>query len=141
MATIVPAIVIFVFLNNKSIFRINTIFYLFLFFSLALLVFLYLPIRAFQNPPIDWANPTNLSRFIDCIMVKFAQKKMFNLGLLKFFTISANHLLLLFKQFLIFGFISIFGLYCLKKINSLFFIFLFVVIIINTLTRSEIQNF
>lgn len=132
MATIIPGIFIFVFLTNKSIFKANTIFQLFAFFLLGILVLLYLPIRAFQNPPIDWANPTSITRFIDCIMVKFAQKRMFSIDLLKFFVIFGNHLLLLFKQFLIFGFISIFGLYYLKKRNYPFFILLLTIIIVNT---------
>ncbi|MEW6679478.1 MAG: DUF2723 domain-containing protein [bacterium] len=133
MATIIPGIVFFLFISNKSIFKINTLFYLFAFFALGLSVFLYLPIRAFQNPPIDWANPTTLQRFIDCLTVKFAQKRMLDITLLKFFITLGNHLVLLLKQFLIFCVILIFGFYPLKRRNYPFFILLLSIIIVNTI--------
>ncbi|MEW6103165.1 MAG: DUF2723 domain-containing protein [bacterium] len=133
MATIIPGVILFLFIINKPIFRINRISYLFLFFLLGLSVFLYLPIRAFQNPPIDWANPTTLKRFIDCLTVKFAQKRMLNITLLKFFITFGNHIILILKQFLIFCVILIFGFYPLKRKNYSFFILILTIILVNTL--------
>ena len=36
-----------------------------LFFSLGLTVYLYLPIRSFKNPGLDWGNPENLKNLIN----------------------------------------------------------------------------
>jgi len=130
MATIIPGVFVFVFLKNKFAFKIEKPFF---FFFFGLSVLFYLPIRAFQSPPIDWANPTSIQRFIDCLTVKFAQKRMFDITLLKFFITFGNHLILLLKQFLPFGIISLFGLYILKRKNYHFSLLLLTIIIVNTL--------
>ncbi|HAW50175.1 TPA: hypothetical protein DCX16_04430 [bacterium] len=131
MATTIPGFALFYFLIEKKPFKDINKFILFFFLGLSLL--LYLPVRAFQNPPIDWANPTSISRFIDCIMVKFAQKRMFDITLLKFFFIFGSHLLLTLKQFMFFGIISFFGLYWLYKRNKTFSLLLLAIITVNTI--------
>ncbi|MDI6751784.1 MAG: DUF2723 domain-containing protein [bacterium] len=133
MATLIPGILSFIFLVNKKVFSnarlLITGFWLFI---LGLSIFLYLPIRAFQHPPIDWANPTTLSNFIDCIMVKFAQKRFFDVTLLKMLFMFKHYFLLVARQFLIFGFLSILGLYILYQNKKEIFFLLFSIILVNT---------
>lgn len=133
MATLVPGILLFIFRVNKKVF-FNTKLLIngFWLFLLGLSIFLYLPIRAFQHPPIDWANPTTLSNFIDCIMVKFAQKRFFDVTLLKMLFMFKHHSLLIAKQFLIFGTLSIFGLYLLYRSKKHIFFLLSFIILVNT---------
>ncbi|MFH0775878.1 MAG: DUF2723 domain-containing protein [bacterium] len=133
MTTLVPGILLFIFMVNKRVFS-NTKLLIngFWLFFLGLSVFLYLPIRAFQHPPIDWANPTTLSNFIDCIMVKFAQKRFFDVTSLKMFFMFKHYSLLVAKQFLIFGTLSILGLYLLYHSRKQIFFLLAFIILVNT---------
>ncbi len=39
-------------------------------FALPLLLYLYLPIRAFAHPPLNWGNPVTFPRFMDYITLK-----------------------------------------------------------------------
>ena len=133
MATLVPGILLFIFLVNKKVFSNTKLLITGLWlFLLGLSCFLYLPIRAFQHPPIDWANPTTLSNFIDCIMVKFAQKRFFDVTLLKMLFMFKHYSLLVARQFLIFGFLSILGLYLLYHSKKHIFFLLSFIILVNT---------
>lgn len=43
---------------------------MFCYFILPLALYLYLPIRAFAHPPLNWGDPSTLPRFIDYITLK-----------------------------------------------------------------------
>ncbi len=62
--------------NTVSFKRIGLM--LLIFFPVLVLIYSYLPIRASQNPALDWGNPTNLSRILRHISGKQYQVWLFS---------------------------------------------------------------
>jgi len=61
---ILPSLLLYLFMTERSIFSGNNIFKASLLFVLGAAFYLYLPVRSISNPPLDWGNPENLSNFI-----------------------------------------------------------------------------
>ena len=60
-----PAAVLLVLLTTpRLIFKAKQVLLILLFLALGLSVYLLLPLRAAQNPPINWGNPATLQQFI-----------------------------------------------------------------------------
>ncbi|MFH1352275.1 MAG: DUF2723 domain-containing protein [bacterium] len=85
----------FIFLKKHG-FAIKDYFNALLFFLLGISVYLYLPVRSGRNPPIDWADPETMSRFIYSL-----SRKAYGHGLDKiseFYNLNETF----FRQFFIF---------------------------------------
>ncbi|MBI2617495.1 DUF2723 domain-containing protein [Candidatus Gottesmanbacteria bacterium] len=62
---VIPVLLLWIFLvNRRVIWNKRILFISFISFVAGLSVFLYLPIRANANPPINWGNPNTLSTFL-----------------------------------------------------------------------------
>lgn len=65
-----PAFIYFIFKTRKKFMRIitpKTILGMCLFFGVGLLPYLYLPIAAFSNPPLNWSDPITIKNFIHLV--------------------------------------------------------------------------
>lgn len=68
MILLVPGFFYFIWTSNKSIFfNIKNWLYMVLCFFSGLIIYIYLPLRAAQDPYLNWGNPDNLSRFLENI--------------------------------------------------------------------------
>ncbi|MEW6096738.1 MAG: DUF2723 domain-containing protein [bacterium] len=54
----------------KKLLILRPVLIMFFLFIIPLLLYSYLPLRASQNPPVNWSNPDNLERFINHITAK-----------------------------------------------------------------------
>jgi hypothetical protein len=54
--------------KRKDLKGLGQILFLCLFFFLGFSIYIYLPLRAMQSPPMNWGDPQTLGRFIDVIM-------------------------------------------------------------------------
>lgn len=71
VAYLVPGLTYFFFIKNREIFLRKRVFFTALVVSSsALLVYLYLPIRAAQKPPFNWGDPSTLERFFWHVQAK-----------------------------------------------------------------------
>ncbi len=74
---LIPALIFWVTYSNRSLLKeYKSILFLVLFFLIGLSVYLYLPIRAKADPPINWGNPSNLPNFLNYI-----ERKQFGVSL------------------------------------------------------------
>ncbi|MEK6646201.1 MAG: DUF2723 domain-containing protein [Candidatus Firestonebacteria bacterium] len=106
------------------------------FFLIGLLFFLYIPIRGFANPVLDWGNPTSFMDFIDHILRK-------RYGILmkhsKSFTLLLNQIIAysrcLADEFAphIIALVSL-GLIQIKRFNSKFLSFTILLLILSSLS-------
>ncbi len=67
---LLPVLLVFLFVINKRKPRFKTILLGLIMFSLSMLVFLYLPLRAANHPYLNWGSPFNLSGFFYHLMIK-----------------------------------------------------------------------
>ena len=66
-----PAFVLLlVYISPKQILKLNILLPAILLFVLGLLPYLYLPIRAAQNPPLTWGDPDTVGRFLHHVLRK-----------------------------------------------------------------------
>lgn len=65
-----PPLLIIALKHWRFIFRKKTIFKVLLFFLLGLSVYVYIPIAASRNPPINWDNAANLRNFLHLVFRK-----------------------------------------------------------------------
>ncbi|MBU1261849.1 DUF2723 domain-containing protein [bacterium] len=100
-----------------------------LLFLLPLFLWLYLPIAASFNPPLNWNNPQDLFGFINHI-TGFGYKALFSLPSITRL-ISQNLPRILSDQFSVSLIFSLLGVIFLFRKNLLFFIFLLPTICIN----------
>jgi len=65
LVLILPAALLIIFMNKKNT---GAIFKSVLWFLAGFSVYLYLPVRASANPPINWSNPANFENFIKVLL-------------------------------------------------------------------------
>lgn len=58
----------FLLANRHSFFEPRRVFLTSVFFLLGISIYIYLPIRSMQNPPLNWGNPQYLSNFIEVFL-------------------------------------------------------------------------
>ncbi len=63
-----PVLLLLLSLVRPRVCRFKLSIFLIICFLLGLSIYLYLPLRAAQGPPINWYSPTKLARFLDVIM-------------------------------------------------------------------------
>lgn len=68
IVTLFPAVLVLIVKHFKFIFSKKRFLFTGLFFILGLAVYLYVPIAASRNPPINWDNAVNLRNFIHLIL-------------------------------------------------------------------------
>jgi len=68
--TLFPAVLFLVITHYKFIFSRNRFLFACLFFIIGLSVYLYVPIAASRNPPINWGNAVTLKNFLRLILRK-----------------------------------------------------------------------
>ncbi len=143
MITLAPAILFYGWLINKKIYIDKKFLFggLGLFF-LGISTYLYLSIRALHHPIIDWAMPTSFKRLLDCITIKMAHEKMFELGKMDLFkTFFTWYIPLIFKQFTPYVIpLSIIGLWRQYVEHRNIFIFLILIAFVNTTFSLLIYN-
>jgi len=98
---------------------------LLIFFPVLILIYSYLPVRASQNPQINWGNPVDLERILRHISGKQYQVWLFSS------TESAKKQLIYFinslpKEFTVTLFISIIGLFTSFSMARKFFLFVLI---------------
>ncbi len=115
---------------------------MFVFFLLPLLIWLYLPIRGSQNPPLNWNTPSTLKRFINQIS-GFGYGGYFSTSLheqLQNLMYHINHFFT--HQFFIFVIVGLIGGFILFYRKIPLFIFLFLIILADIIhsIRYHIAN-
>jgi len=134
--------------NPKNLLNPKFIILASLFFILGLLPYLYLPIRASQNPILNWGDPDTLGRFFNHVLrrdygtfsLSPGARGELNLNTLFFYTTS------LFKQFVwIGGILGLIGLTFVFLANKKIFFFLllaffFLGLVFIIMTRTPIDN-
>ena len=66
--TLFPAVIILILTHRKYIFSNKRFLFALLFFLLGYSIYIYVPIAASRNPPINWDNATNLKNFLRLIL-------------------------------------------------------------------------
>lgn len=126
IAFLMPAILYFLWINDKSIFlNIKRFLKLIAWLSLGGLPYLYLPIRGFCEPLIDWGNPVTVGSFFRLITGGIYKTSKLTMALIDPVGMIKYNLGIFVNQFtFIFGLLSIWGIYRLFKENIKFLIFL-----------------
>ena len=69
LVAFMPVLLAFIFVGKrKSLKGLSQILCLCILFILGFSVYIYLPLRAMQSPPMNWGDPQSFSRFIDIIL-------------------------------------------------------------------------
>ena len=64
-----PLLILFLVLRKgQGLNDIKLYFTLIVFFALGITVYIYLPLRSLQSPPMDWGDPESLHRFLDVVL-------------------------------------------------------------------------
>ncbi|MEW6096908.1 MAG: DUF2723 domain-containing protein [bacterium] len=144
---LVPASIFFIITvcykyRYSSLFTLHSSLKLLCLFILPLFLYLYLPIRANQNPPLNWGDPRNIERFINHISgQEYTIYFVSNIsGIYKKLSYILHFLIDQFTSYL--WWISIIGfllLYFKRRVISLFFFFILLVNIIYSV-RYDITN-
>ena len=117
--------------RGKKIFRPKFLLFAFLFFILGLSPYLYLPLRARANPPLNWGDPRTLDRLLAHVIGKEYKRMLFYKSQRFVLDSVINYFLSLFRNFNFLGTILAalglcFGLVKKKLLlNFSIFVFLF----------------
>lgn len=104
-----------------------------IFLFMGLIPYIYLPIRGFQSPLIDWGNPVTIENFFRLITGKIYKETMFSIPLPQLLDTIKHHLWLLAQQFTpYFGILSLVGIFILYKKNLKLLIFFGLIFFVNT---------
>ncbi|MFH1563987.1 MAG: DUF2723 domain-containing protein [Nitrospirota bacterium] len=131
-----PAILYFLWITDRKLLLLNrpkVLGKMFLFLFMGLIPYIYLPIRGFQSPLIDWGNPVTLENFFRLITGKIYKETMFSIPLPQLLETIKHHLWLLTQQFTpYFGILSLFGIFILYKRSLKLLIFFGLIFFVNT---------
>jgi tetratricopeptide (TPR) repeat protein len=102
---------------RKSIINFKVVLILALLFLLGLSLYVYLPLRSLQHPPVDWGKPDNLVNFVRHITGREFGYKMLDFSLIpNQVAVQAENLFI--KQFqIVLGLVGLFGFIVLLKKN------------------------
>lgn len=142
--TLFPAICYLIWtVDKKALFSIHSIGILTMFFFLGLLPYIYLPIRGFQHPLIDWGEPTTITSFLRLITGGIYKESMFKEASspAQLWETWGYHLYLLGKQFTFWlsPFILL-GLWKLYRTSLRLLIFFCLIFLCNTLYSLGLQK-
>ena len=132
MLALAPAYGLFILLKEPKIFRQpRLLLKLLILFVLPLSLYLYLPLRSAQNPPLDWYNPETLSGFYQVLAYDFSFGHRFSLASWRYFGEFANNI---FSQFgpVLTG-LGLLGLLSLWRQNKKLFFGLFFSLLLTSL--------
>lgn len=133
--------------KGKETFRPSFLFPLFSFLFLGLLPYLYLPLRAQANPPLNWGNPKTLERFLAHVAGREYKQMLFYKSQWLVLDNAVNFFLSLFKNFNFLGVaLAALGLYFgfVKRktlLNLSIFIFLFQILFNANYKIPNIETF
>ncbi|HNW97114.1 MAG TPA: DUF2723 domain-containing protein [Bacteroidales bacterium] len=128
--------------DYKIILNIKTVAKTILFFILGLTPFLYLPIAASQNPPMNWGNPGNITNFFRVIY-----RHQYNIDsphTTERFTSQFKYYLstLLPEQwYLLFIIFAIIGIFIIYKHNKKYFFFAIMFLLLSMPVTTYFTNF
>jgi len=131
-----PAILYFLWITDRKILLLEkpkVLSKMILFLFLGLIPYLYLPIRGFQAPLIDWGNPVTFKSFFKLITGSIYKETMFAADLPQLLNTIRHHLWLLTQQFTpYFGILSLLGIFILYKKSLKLLLFLGLIFFVNT---------
>jgi len=141
---ITPAILWFLWITDRKILlleRPKVLCKMILFLFIGLIPYIYLPIRGFQAPLIDWGNPVTFKNFFRLITGSIYKETMFAASLPQLLNTIKHHLWLLTQQFTpYFGILSLLGIFILYKKSLNLLIFLGLIFFVNTVYSLGFQK-
>ncbi|MEW6096750.1 MAG: DUF2723 domain-containing protein [bacterium] len=139
-----PAILYFLWITDRKILlfeKPKVLGKMILFLFIGLIPYIYLPIRGFQAPLIDWGNPVTFENFVRLITGKIYKETMFSASVPQLLETIKHHLWLLIHQFtLYFGILSLLGIFILYKRSLKLLIFLGLIFFVNTVYSLGFQK-
>jgi len=133
---LIPAILYFLWITDRNLLLLKKPKVggkMFLFLLAGLIPYIYLPIRGFQSPLIDWGNPVTLENFFRLITGKIYKETMFSISLPQLLITIKHHLWLLTQQFTpYFGILILVGIFILYKRSLKLLLFLGLIFFVNT---------
>lgn len=142
--TLFPAICYLIWtVDRKALFSVHTMGRMTLFFFLGMLPYVYLPIRGFQHPLIDWGEPTTITSFLRLITGGIYKDSMFKeaSSAAQAWEMWGYHLSLLAKQFTFYlSPLILLGLWKLYRTNLRILIFLCLIFLCNTTYALGLQK-
>ncbi len=116
--------------NKESFIKIGLM--LIFFIPLLIIMYSYLPIRAAQNPPLNWGNPTDLAK-----IYRHVSGKQYQVWLFTSITAAKKQLIYFINnlpnEFSIGLFIALIGLFFSYKIGKRIFVFLLILFLFTVL--------
>lgn len=141
---LLPAILYFLWITDKKILLFESpkvLCKMLLFLFLGLIPYIYLPIRGFQEPLIDWGNPTTFENFFRLITGKIYKETMFATSFPQLLDTIKHHLWLLTQQFTpYFAVLILLGIFILYKRDLKLLIFFGLIFFINTIYSLGFQK-
>lgn len=133
--------------KGKKVLRPRSLFFILCSLFLGLLPYLYLPLRAQANPPLNWGNPKTLERFLAHVAGREYKQMLFYKSQWLVLDNAVNFFLSLFKNFNFLGVaLAALGLYFgfVKRktlLNLSIFIFLFQILFNANYKIPNIETF
>ncbi|HEA46984.1 MAG TPA: DUF2723 domain-containing protein, partial [bacterium] len=120
MVLFLPAFLYFVLITDwRAVFNPKNVILVILLFTFGLSLYLYLPIRSLQNPPLDWGDPETFRTFIQHVSGGQYHYRLFDLPLNKILQQIKRYSLIIFQEFTWLPIaIGIFGLFSLIRRRS-----------------------
>ncbi|MFH1861028.1 MAG: DUF2723 domain-containing protein, partial [bacterium] len=142
--TLFPAIVYLIWtVDKKALLSVRTMSILTLCFFIGLLPYIYLPVRGFQNPLIDWGEPTTITSFLRLITGGIYKDSMFKEASspAQLWETWGYHFYLLGKQFTFWlSPLILLGLWKLYRTSLRLLIFLCLIFFCNTIYSLGLQK-
>lgn len=142
--TLFPAICYLIWaIDRKALFSVHTMGRMTLFFFLGLIPYVYLPIRGFQHPLIDWGEPTTITSFLRLITGGIYKGSMLKdtASSAQLMEMWSHHLYLLAKQFTPYLLpLVLLGVWKLYRNSLRILIFLGLIFLCNTIYSLGLQK-
>jgi len=142
--TLFPAICYLIWsIDRKALFSVHTMGRMTLFFFLGMLPYVYLPIRGFCHPLIDWGEPTTITSFLRLITGGIYKDSMFKgtSSPAQAWETWGYHFYLLGKQFTLYLLpLVLLGIWKLYRNSLQILIFLILIFLANTIYSLGLQK-